>query len=207
MVEFFHSTIEILVTIVVKLGYFGIFLGMLLESTPIPIPSELIMIPAGIAASKGEINIYLATFLGIFGNLVGAALCYLLSLHFGRKFIMKFGKYLFLKTEIVYKMEGFFKKHGPISVFFGRLIIGFRHFISIPAGLAKMNIKFFYLYTVLGSSIWTSILSAAGYFIGDNQDLIEKYLSQILLLILTLTAAAIIIKIFLVKYKKNHDLP
>ncbi len=179
MQALFHETVNILVDIVEKFGYFGIFFGMLLESTPVPIPSELIMIPAGIAAAKGIVNIYLVIFLGILGNVFGAAICYYISLYFGRKFIVKFGKYFFLKTEIIEKMENFFKRHGPISVFIGRLLPGFRHFISIPAGLAKMNIRLFYLYTILGSTIWTSILSTIGYFIGDNQDLVEKYLHEL----------------------------
>jgi len=179
MQALFHETVNILVDIVEKFGYFGIFFGMLLESTPVPIPSELIMIPAGIAAAKGIVNIYLVIFLGILGNVFGAAICYYISLYFGRKFIVKFGKYFFLKTEIIEKMENFFKRHGPISVFIARLLPGFRHFISIPAGLAKMNIRLFYLYTILGSTIWTSILSTIGYFIGDNQDLVEKYLHEL----------------------------
>lgn len=202
MREIFHTAIDFLVTIIEKLGYFGVFFGMLLESTPIPIPSEVIMIPAGIAAAKGVVDIYLVTILGIFGNVCGAVICYFISLYFGRSFIKRFGKYFFLKFEVVDKMELFFKKHGSLSVFIGRLLPGFRHFISIPAGLAKMDFKLFLFYTTIGSTIWTSILSFLGYFVGDNQELIEDHLGEIA----AVTFALILVTLLLyILYKRLQN--
>ena len=162
-----------------QIGYLGIFIGMFLESTIIPIPSELIMIPAGIAASKGTMNIYIATIVGIFGNVAGAVFSYYLAASFGRAILLKIGKYFFVKPRTVTRIENFFKNHGPISVFIGRLLPGFRHFISIPAGIAKMNIKAFYVYTIAGSAIWTSVLSGLGFYIGENQELIGENLHEI----------------------------
>ena len=147
MHELIHNFIENIVVFVHQVGYFGIFLGMFLESTIIPIPSEIIMIPAGIASAKGVLNIYLVTLVGIVGNIAGAVFSYYLAFTLGRKIILKIGKYFFIKPETIIKIEVFFKKHGPLSVFTGRLLPGFRHFISLPAGLAKMDFKLFLFYT------------------------------------------------------------
>lgn len=168
-----HSIIESLAAFISQIGYLGIFIGMFIESTLVPIPSELVMIPAGIAASKGLMNIYLATIIGIFGNVMGAIFSYYLALKLGHPILVKIGKYFFVTEETLLKIERFFAKHGPLSVFMGRLLIGFRHFISLPAGLAKMDIKLFIIYTTLGSAIWTTILSGVGFFIGENWQIFE----------------------------------
>jgi membrane protein DedA with SNARE-associated domain len=184
MKDLIHDFISLIINFVNEVGYIGIFIGMFLESTIIPIPSELVMIPAGIASSKGLMNIYTATIIGTIGNILGAVFSYFLALTLGRKIILKIGKYFFLKPQNIEKIEIFFKKYGEISVFIGRLLPGFRHFISLPAGLAKMNFKLFLFYTSLGSAIWTSILSFTGYFIGENQDLIVKNIKEISIILL-----------------------
>ena len=160
MHDFIHNSIDYIVVFINKIGYLGIFIGMFLESTIVPIPSEIIMIPAGIASAKGVMNIYIATLVGTIGNIAGAVFSYYLAL-------------------TIVKIEVFFKKYGTISVFIGRLLPGFRHFISLPAGLAKMDFKLFLFYTSLGATIWTSILSFSGYLIGDNQELIIKYIKEL----------------------------
>ncbi len=179
-----HDNIKILIEISAKIineiGYLGIFIGMFIESTIIPLPSELVMIPAGIACAKNMLNIYLVIFFGIFGNVAGAVFSYYLASSIGRSFLFKCGKYFLFKPATIIKMEDFFKKHGSVSIFFGRLIPGFRHFISLPAGIARMNMKLFFIYTLAGSSIWTIFLTLLGYFIGENQDLIHRYLREII---------------------------
>jgi len=177
--QLLEITVQYLVTFIEKIGYLGIFIGMFLESTLVPIPSEVIMIPAGIAAAKGSVNIYIATLVGIFGNIAGAVFSYYLAKTLGRKVLLKIGKYFFVKPHTIIKIEEFFKKHGNISVFIGRLLPGFRHFISLPAGVAQMDLKAFYLYTSLGAAIWTSVLSALGFLVGNNQELIHEHLHEI----------------------------
>ncbi len=175
------STIQLLTNFINQIGYFGIFIGMFLESTLVPIPSEIVMIPAGIAASHGTMNLYFALIVGVLGNIAGAVFMYHLAASIGRKILLKIGKYFFVKEATIQKIEDFFQKHGPISIFIGRLLPGFRHFISIPAGVAKMDLKSFYIYTSAGSAIWTSVLVALGFFIGENQDLIAQNLNKIIL--------------------------
>ncbi len=183
----FADIVNFLVETIGSLGYFGIFFLMFLESTVFPIPSEVVMIPAGYLAFKGEMNIYIVILLGILGSLGGALFNYFFALKFGRTFLLKYGKYFFVSHESIEKTEKFFKNHGHISTFSGRLIPGLRHYISLPAGLAKMNLFVFCLYTSLGAAIWVTILTILGYYLGDNQDLIKEYLRYLIVgLLLTL---------------------
>lgn len=172
----FESSITILINFIGEIGYSGIFIGMFIESTPFPLPSELIMIPAGIAASHGVMNIYLAIIAGVLGNLAGAIFSYFVAASVGRAILFKVGKYFFLKPPAIIKIENFFNKHGSISIFIGRIIPGVRHLISLPAGVAKMNLGLFCAYTFFGSALWTATLTILGYLIGKNQDLISQYL-------------------------------
>ncbi len=200
MHDLIHSIVQYSVNIIEQIGYLGIFIGMFLESTLFPIPSELIMIPAGIAASQGDMNFYLVTIAGITGNIGGAIFSYYLALYVGHPVLLKIGKYFFVKESTIIKIEKYFANHGPISVFIGRLLPGFRHFISLPAGLARMDIKKFFFYTAAGSTIWTTVLSTLGYFIGENQELIHEYLEEIALVTLASCTAIIIGYVF---YKKK----
>lgn len=182
------SIVDFIVQTVGSLGYIGIFLMMFLESSFFPFPSEVVMIPAGYLAYKGEMNIYIAIVAGILGSLAGALFNYYLAIKFGRKFLIKYGKYFFIKEPTIVKMEEFFKSHGHISTFSGRLIPAVRQYISFPAGLARMNLFIFCIYTSLGAGIWVIILTLLGYFLGGNEALIKEYLHIIIITILILLA-------------------
>jgi len=183
--------INFLVSTIGTLGYFGIFALMFLESSFFPFPSEVVMIPAGYLAFKGDMSLTLVLIFGVLGSLAGAWLNYILALKYGRNLILKI-----ISNEKLKKLELFFTNYGNISTFTGRLIPGVRQYISFPAGLAKMNKITFSLYTMLGATIWSVILVALGYFLGDNQELIDKYLQEI-------TIILIIISILLYKIKNN----
>lgn len=166
-------------SVILKLNYFGIVLLLAIESSFIPLPSELIMIPAGYLVFKGYFNIYVVIICGTIGSILGALFNYWLADKYGRQFIHKNAKYLFTTKEKLEKIEKFFLRHSAFSTFFGRLIFGVRHYISFPAGLAKMDIKKFILYTGLGAFIWVSILTYLGYKLGQNLDLAKTYLHQV----------------------------
>lgn len=185
--------VNFIVESVSALGYWGIFLLMFLESSFFPFPSEVVMVPAGYLAFKGEMNIYLAILWGALGSLGGALFNYYLSMFFGRKAILRFGKYFFMDEEKLKKVEEFFKEHGHISTFSGRLIPGVRQYISLPAGLGRMNLFTFSTYTTLGATIWVSILAYLGYFIGDKEELIKEYLHIITLLLVILLLIVVLI--------------
>ena len=188
-----EAIVTYLVDTIGSLGYVGIFLLMFLESSFFPFPSEVVMIPAGYLAYKGEMNLGLVLFFGISGSLAGAWFNYFLAHKFGRGFLFKI-----ISQEKVTKLEEFFDKHGHISTFTGRLIPGIRQYISFPAGLAKMDYKKFTIYTILRAGIWVIILTMLGYFIGQNQELIHKYLKEITI------ATIIFIGILIIWYIKNE---
>jgi len=179
-----HDIVNFVVDTVGSLGYIGIFIMMFLESSFFPFPSEVVMVPAGYLAYKGEMNIYFAILSGIAGSLTGALFNYFLAVKFGRRFLVKYGKYFFISEETISKMEEFFKSHGHISTFSGRLIPAVRQYISFPAGLARMNLLTFSIYTSLGAAIWVVILTLLGYYIGDNEALVKEYLRYIIVVIL-----------------------
>jgi len=181
-----RSIIDFIVEGVSSLGYVGIFIMMLLESSFFPFPSEVVMIPAGYLAHQGEMNIVLAILWGIAGSLAGALLNYYLALTLGRKTLLKYGRYVMFDEVKMRKMEEFFHKHGHISTFSGRLIPVVRQYISLPAGLARMNLPIFLFFTGLGAGIWVIILTLLGYFIGQNEALIQESLHLIMAALLVM---------------------
>jgi membrane protein DedA with SNARE-associated domain len=157
------------------MGYPGIVLLMAMESSIIPVPSELVMPPAGYLAYQGKMNMGLAILCGTVGSLVGAYANYFASHYLGRPLIIKYGRYVLIPPEKFEKVERFFLQHGEISTFIGRLLPVVRHLISIPAGLSGMNHLKFSLYTLLGAGIWCTILTWIGYVIGKEQEKIMQY--------------------------------
>ena len=171
-----HDFINWLLAAVNDWGYPGIFILMALESTVLPVPSELVLIPAGYLASQGEMNFLLIVLASTVGSWVGASFNYAFALWVGRPFLERYGKYFFVKPALLHKTDIFFVKHGAISTFTGRLIPGIRHLISLPAGLTHMNFATFSFYTGLGAGIWSLILTSMGYFLGGNEELIKENL-------------------------------
>ena len=199
-----HEIAQYLVDSIGSMGYVGIFLLMFLESTFFPFPSEIIMIPAGYLAYQGEMNLYVVVLVGILGSVTGALLNYYLAMHLGRKIILRYGKYVFIKEETLSKLDTFFAKHGEISTFTGRLIPGIRQLISLPAGLARMNIAKFSLYTAIGAGIWVVVLVAVGYLVGSNQALISEYLKSATLI--AFVCVVLITILYITRYKRRREL-
>jgi len=193
-----HELIMWLVNTIGALGYSGIFLLMAMESSVIPIPSELVMPPAGYLAHQGQMNIWVAILMGTLGSLVGAYANYYAAHYLGRPLLLKYGKYVWITEEKFAKVERYFRDHGEISTFIGRLLPVVRHLISLPAGLAGMNHVKFSLYTLAGAGIWVTILTWIGYIIGAEQELIMKYSHQALIGVVAVSAVIIYF------YVRNH---
>ena len=185
-----HTFINWILSTVHGWGYLGIFILMALESTVLPIPSELVLIPAGYLAFQGKMSLALILLSATAGCLTGAFINYTFALWVGRPFLERWGKYFFVRPALLHKTDRFFQDYGKISTFSGRLIPGIRHLISLPAGLARMNPASFAAYTMLGAGLWSSVLTLTGYFIGGNEALIHTYLPILSIIII---AAAIII--------------
>ncbi|MCH9812817.1 MAG: DedA family protein [Epsilonproteobacteria bacterium] len=194
--------VDIVVGFVEQWGYIGIFVMMFLESTFFPFPSEVAMIPAGYLAFQGKMNIWLAILAGTTGSLAGALFNYYLARSMGRKLLIKYGRYVFIKEETIYKLEKFFTEHGHISTFTGRLIPGIRQLISLPAGLSRMNIFEFSTYTTLGAGIWVAILAVLGYYAGAHEELWRAHLKEITIGIFVLLVIGI--AIYVTRHKKQN---
>ena len=173
--ELLASLFQLNVDLIQHMGYPGIVFLMTLESSVFPIPSELVMPQAGYLVSLGTMSMPVVIILGVIGSWLGALLNYAVAMWLGRPFFLKYGKYFFCPAEKFAMVERFFQAHGEISTFTGRLIPVVRHLISIPAGLTRMKMSHFILFTGIGSAIWVSILTYIGFLCGKNIDLIKKY--------------------------------
>ena len=181
--EFFQSIFD---WYMANLNYFTVWLLMLIESTFLPMPSEVVIPFAAFKAGQGDLNVFLVVVFGTIGALCGSLVNYFLSYFLGRPIIYAFadskvGKMLFLSKDKVIHAEEYFRRNGKSSTFIGRLVPGIRHLISIPAGLAKMNLRDFMVYTFVGAGIWNIILALVGYFVYELRDQILPYLGYILL--------------------------
>ena len=154
-------------------GYAFIFAFMAIESSFVPFPSEIVMLPAGFLAARGELTLHvpaadltLAIAVGVAGSLAGAYFNYFLSRWLGEPFLRRYGKWFFVKPEALDRAEEVFNRYGAVTTFVCRLIPVIRQLISIPAGLSGMPLGKFTLFTGLGAGIWTAILAATGYVLG-----------------------------------------
>lgn len=167
-----------------NINYFTVTLLMTIESSFIPFPSEVIIPPAAWKAAQGELNVYLVFAAGILGSLLGAVFNYYLALYLGRKLVYsmadtKIAHLMLIDRAAVEKSESYFLKYGNSSTFIGRLVPAVRQLISLPAGLSKMDLKAFLLYTTLGSGIWNAILAALGYYLYTQKETLSRYFEEI----------------------------
>jgi membrane protein DedA with SNARE-associated domain len=160
------------------LGYPGIVVLMAIESSMLPLPSELVMPPAGYLAAKGEMSVAVVVACGVLGSLLGSLANYGLARWLGRAFFLRLGQYVLLTERGLDRSERYFAAHGEISVFMGRMLPVVRHLISIPAGIARMPLLRFVLFTGLGALVWCTILTWIGWFIGSRENVILQVLDQ-----------------------------
>ena len=174
----FDSFIQWLLDLFRGMGYPGIVALMAVESSILPLPSELVMPPAGYLAAKGEMSFVLAVACGVLGSILGALANYGLAHWLGRAFFLRRGKYVLITERALDRSERYFAAHGEISTFLGRMLPVVRHLISIPAGIAGMHLGRFVVFTGLGALVWCSILTWIGWFIGSREDVILEVFNQ-----------------------------
>jgi len=208
-------------------GFLIIFIFMAIESSFIPFPSEVVMIPAGFLAFRGELSFgsplvdaSAAVLCGLLGSMTGAYFNYYFALWLGRPFLHKFGHYFFLPPKTLDRAEEIFRKYGDITTFVCRLLPAIRQVISVPAGLAKMNIFRFSLFTGLGAGIWVIILTAIGYYLGSlakdmsykelvhkGKDILHHNYIWIFLGLAVVIIAYLIVHNMIMKSSRSRNLP
>lgn len=164
-------------------GYPAVFVLILLESTLVPIPSELVMPFAGFLAYQGEFSLPVILVINSVAALIGSGLCYWIGVVGGKPFLVKYGKYFLVRRHDIEKTEAFFAKHGKATILIARFLPVIRHVISVPAGIARMPLRGFFLQTFLGSTIWGGVLILLGYYVGANWKTLSNTLKRVDLLI------------------------
>lgn len=160
-------------------GYFGMFLGMVLEAVIIIIPSEAILATGGILASKKIFSFQMAFLIGLLGSIFCAIVIYFMGYIGGKPFIKKYGKYFFMKEEDIEKSDSWFNKYGLYAALIGRNFPIVRTLISLPIGIMRLSFTKFLLYTTIGSIPWTFVFVYVGYALGSNWVIIDKYVSRL----------------------------
>ncbi|MDP6438774.1 MAG: DedA family protein [Candidatus Brocadiia bacterium] len=191
----FQEFCEWLAGTVLAIGYPGIVLLMAIESSVIPFPSELVMPPAGYHIAEGNMSWVGVIASGVAGSLIGAYVNYFLAAYLGRPFFLKYGRYFLIKPTQIDRCERFFAHHGEITMFVGRLIPMVRQLISVPAGVARMNLLRFTIYTALGAGIWVTVLTYIGFVVGKNR--FQRYLNDAAMYTLAGVFVLIIVYIYL----------
>lgn len=201
MHELVLYTTSIVTLIFLKIGYIGVFLLMSISSTFIPLPSEIILAPAGYMVSLGHMSYWTVILMGLLGSMVGSYINYYIGEKLGRKFLLKYGKYFGFSTSKFEFMERIFLEYGSISTFVGRVIPLVRNYISIPAGIVRMNKVKFFIYTLLGSLIWVIFLTTIGFYVGNNMTLVTQYVHHFFPYILI--ALIIVFILYVIVHKKR----
>jgi len=206
MVEHFLSW---LVDTIGALGYPGIVVLMAIESSVIPLPSELVMAPAGYLAAMGRMNVWVALACGILGSLLGSYANYWVAARLGRWVFVRYGKWVLVSEKSLERTERFFDRHGPIAVFTARLFPVARHLISIPAGIARMPLGRFFVYTGVGAGIWWAVLLAIGWVIGKegkslSRDLVYAYSHRAVVILIP--AVAVLIVVYVLRHRRRARL-
>lgn len=189
---------EFVINLISNYGYFGMFLGMVLEAVIIVIPSEAILATGGILASKNIFTFWGAFFVGLLGSVFCAIVIYFMGYFGGKAFVKKYGKYFFMKEEDLEKSDSWFNKYGLLAALIGRNFPIVRTLISLPIGIMRLSFTKFLIYTTIGSIPWTLAFVYFGYSLGNNWILINNYISKLKLPIRIL----IIIFILNFLYKK-----
>lgn len=191
--EIINNLTNFIIQTISNSGYLGIFFLMIAESALIPIPSEVIMPFSGYLVSTGKFNLIYVILSGSIGNLVGSLIAYFIGLRLGREFILKYGKYVLLKKSHLELTESYFKKYGNRATFVSRLLPAIRTYISLPAGVAKMDLKKFSAYTFAGSIIWNTMLTYVGIKLGEEWTNIKHYSNYIDAVVVAVVIIAIIV--------------
>ncbi|HCJ52285.1 MAG: hypothetical protein A2898_05510 [Candidatus Kerfeldbacteria bacterium RIFCSPLOWO2_01_FULL_48_11] len=197
-----ESLIGLFTTVIEEAGYLGVGFLMTLESMVAPVPSEAVMPFAGFLWFGGKMSLWLIVIASTAGSITGSLLSYWVGAYGGRPFVKRFGKYLLLNEHDLEVTEGFFNRYGEKTIFISRFIPIIRHLISLPAGVGKMRMDKFLLYTILGAGIWNTFLAYMGYLLGENWERIRSW-GEVVDVILIIGIVGLVI-LFIKRHLNRH---
>jgi membrane protein DedA with SNARE-associated domain len=189
---FTETIIQWVTHLIDTMGYPGVAFLMMLESMVAPVPSEAVMPFAGCLITVGHFTFFWVAVSSTTGSIVGSLLSYAVGYYGGKPFVIRFGKYVLLNLHDLEVTERFFHKHGTITILVGRFIPVIRHLISIPAGVGRMNLVHFSLYTIVGACVWNTFLAWLGYHLGNHWELIHKHSGPIDAVVFVLIALGLV---------------
>ena len=198
----FERLSEVFTSVIASTGYLGVFILMVLESMVAPVPSELVMPFAGFLVADGKLNLWLVILVSTLASITGSLISYFIA-YFGEKeLIHKFGRFVLLDKEELEWTERWFRKHGSITILISRFIPVVRHLISIPAGLARMDLKHFIVFTAVGATAWNTFLLWVGIQLRERWELVKQYSEPLDVIVVILVAAAAAYLVY--KHWKRH---
>ena len=201
--QFIAAAVETWIGSLEQSGYLGIFVLMAVESSFIPFPSEVVMLPAGALAATGKLSLWGVLLAGTLGSLAGGLFNYFFALWLGRAFLLRYGRYFFVPADKLELAEKHWAKHGELATFVCRLLPVIRQLISLPAGLARMNLARFCLWTTLGAGLWCAILAFTGFYFGTQaEELWKSHQTEIVLALMA--GAALVVVIYLVRHMRSR---
>ena len=179
-------------TTISSLGYAGIFFLMMLESMVVPVPSEFVMPFAGFLVASGTFNFYFVIIASTLGSITGSLIFYYIGKTGGHTLVERYGKYVLVDTQDIKRTEEWFNKRGELTVFLARLVPVVRHLISLIAGIGKMKVKKFTIYTILGATLWNAVLAYLGLILGQHWDEVSQYMESLDLVIVVLLVIGVL---------------
>ncbi|HEU4612115.1 MAG TPA: DedA family protein [Kofleriaceae bacterium] len=200
-----HELAVFLQDIVARMGYPGVFLLVTLESTLVPVPSELVFPFAGFLASKGVFSLPVILVINSVGAMVGSGIGYWIGAAGGKPLLLKYGKYLLIRRHDIEKTERWFANHGKATIFFARLVPVVRHIISLPAGVARMPLRAFFVQTFLGATLWGSFLVLLGYYLGEHWEAVANKLKRFDLVLGVLIVVAVLVFAVRIYIKRRRE--
>ena len=191
---------------ILALNYAGIFIFMILESMVFPVPSEVVMPFAGYLAATGQFNLILVIAFSTLGSIIGSLFSYYIGKRWGTRLIVSYGKYILVDLDDLKKTEAWFTKRGELTIFASRLTPVVRHLISLVAGVGKMNIKKFTIYTIAGAAIWNALLAYLGYILGKNWEQVTRYTEELSIVVVILLVIGCIYYVYRHVTKRKNSL-
>lgn len=199
--DLIHNSLELIEQYMLIFGYWAVFFGVMLENAGLPVPGETILLVAGYFSATGEFNIWLVMLIAATGAVIGDNIGFAVGHHYGRNFILRVGKYLWLTPKRFEHMENYFKSHGNKTILIARFITGLRVFAALLAGASGMKWSIFLVYNMAGAVIWAVVITALGHFFGHSLPVLVQWVGRTgtILLVVAVIAAFVAWRMFRVK--------